>query len=212
METKLTLLGKSDGTIAIIMDILESNNYFPNIDIVNNLFLPITLTFDHPKFNYNLIKGIKNNEGVFSLGVTNPSVKKAVLENFNITELSFINLIHSTSNIASTASIGKGFIIGALSVINAHTKVGDFVSVNRGVTIGHHTIIGNFVTINPGCNIAGNITIGNNTAIGIGTNILDGVNIGENCVIGAGSVVTKDIPNNVVAYGVPCKIIRKNEI
>ena len=41
--------------------------------------------------------------------------------------------------------------------------------------------------------------------------IIDGIKIGRNSVIGAGSVVTKDIPDNVVAYGNPCKIIRENE-
>jgi acetyltransferase-like isoleucine patch superfamily enzyme len=44
----------------------------------------------------------------------------------------------------------------------------------------------------------------------MGTNILNQVKIGKNTIIGAGSVVTKDIPDNVVAYGSPCKIIRDN--
>jgi len=43
----------------------------------------------------------------------------------------------------------------------------------------------------------------------MGTNILHTVKIGKNSIIGAGSVVTKDIPDNVVAYGSPCKIIRE---
>lgn len=46
----------------------------------------------------------------------------------------------------------------------------------------------------------------------MGANIIDGIKIGENSIIGAGSLVTKDIPSGVVAYGNPCKIIRKNEI
>ena len=53
------------------------------------------------------------------------------------------------------------------------------------------------------------ITIGNNVWIGGDTKILAGVTIGDNTVIGAGSVVTKDIPANVVAVGNPCRVIRK---
>lgn len=53
------------------------------------------------------------------------------------------------------------------------------------------------------------IKIGNNVWIGGNTVILPNVTIGDNCVIGAGSVVTKDIPPNVVAAGNPCKIIRE---
>lgn len=53
------------------------------------------------------------------------------------------------------------------------------------------------------------IVIGNNVWIGGGTIICPGVRIGDNVTIGAGSVVTKDIPDNVVAVGNPCKVIRK---
>ena len=52
------------------------------------------------------------------------------------------------------------------------------------------------------------VHIGKNVWIGSGVQILPGVSIGDNCVIGAGSIVTKDIPQNSVAYGVPCKVIR----
>lgn len=53
------------------------------------------------------------------------------------------------------------------------------------------------------------ITIGDNVWVGANTIILGGVTIGENAVIGAGSLVTKDIPANTLAFGNPCKIIRK---
>ena len=53
------------------------------------------------------------------------------------------------------------------------------------------------------------VTIEDNVWIGAGAIILPGVRIGENSVIGAGSVVTRDIPANVVAYGSPCRVIRE---
>ena len=53
------------------------------------------------------------------------------------------------------------------------------------------------------------VHIGNNVWIGTGATILPGVSIGDNTVIGAGSVVTKDIPANVVAVGNPCKVLRE---
>lgn len=55
--------------------------------------------------------------------------------------------------------------------------------------------------------IFGRITIGDNTNIGWNAIIMPGVSIGKNCVIGAGAVVTKDIPDNSVAAGVPAKVI-----
>ena len=55
------------------------------------------------------------------------------------------------------------------------------------------------------------IIIGNNVWIGGGAIIMPGVTIGNNVVIGAGSIVTKDIPDNVIAYGNPCKVVRENK-
>ena len=53
------------------------------------------------------------------------------------------------------------------------------------------------------------IHIGNNVWIGANSVILPGVNIGDNSVIGAGSIVTKDIPSNVIAVGNPCRVLRE---
>ena len=53
------------------------------------------------------------------------------------------------------------------------------------------------------------IHIGNNVWIGAGAKVMPGVTIGDNTVIGAGAVVTRDIPSNVVAMGVPCKVVRE---
>ena len=52
------------------------------------------------------------------------------------------------------------------------------------------------------------VRIEENVWIGAGAIILPGVTIGKNSVIGAGSVVTRDIPENVVAMGVPCRVVR----
>lgn len=62
---------------------------------------------------------------------------------------------------------------------------------------------------NTGLEYAFPITIGNNVWIGGGVIVTPGITIGNNVVIGAGSVVTKDIPDNVVAVGNPCKVLRK---
>lgn len=62
---------------------------------------------------------------------------------------------------------------------------------------------------NTGLEYAYPITIGNDVWIGGGVRVLPGVKIGNNVVIGSGSVVSKDIPDNVVAYGNPCRAARK---
>ena len=54
----------------------------------------------------------------------------------------------------------------------------------------------------------GKITVGDNVHIGVGAIIMPGVTIGNNCIIGAGAVVTRDIPDNSIAAGVPARVIK----
>jgi sugar O-acyltransferase (sialic acid O-acetyltransferase NeuD family) len=208
---KLTILGKSDAVITMITDNLESDNNFPVIEIINNLNLPIEHSFINPKFITLLKPELESYQDCF-LGVNKSHNKKKVFEVFNININNFINIIHKTSSISKTTTLGKGCLINSLVSVAAHTKVGDFVSLNRNSSVGHHTIIENYVTIQPGANVCGFVSIGEGTLIGVGANVIDGIKIGKNSIIGAGSVVTKDIPDNVIAYGNPCKIIRKNEV
>ncbi len=60
------------------------------------------------------------------------------------------------------------------------------------------------------CTQTAPVKIGNNVWIGGGSVLLPGVTVGDNVVIGAGSVVTRDIPDNVIACGNPCRVIRDN--
>jgi sugar O-acyltransferase (sialic acid O-acetyltransferase NeuD family) len=213
METNLLILGKGDSIITMILDNLYSKSFntTPNITIYNNLSLPILNPFEHNWFKMKVVEDVNIDDyDVFTLGVYQPQHKIKIIQSLSPDMSKFINIIHIGLDISKTSSIGIGALINSKVSIAAHTTIGDFVSINRHVSIGHHTHIGDYCSINPGTNIAGNVTIGEGTMIGMGTNILHQVKIGKNTIIGAGSVVTKDIPDNVVAYGSPCKVIRDN--
>jgi sugar O-acyltransferase (sialic acid O-acetyltransferase NeuD family) len=211
METNLLILGKGDSIITMILDNLYSNNTTPNITIYNNLNLPILNPFEHNWFKIKVAENVNIDDyDVFTLGVYQPQHKIKIIQSLSPDMSKFINVIHSGLDISKTSFIGVGALINSKVSIAAHTTIGDFVSINRHVSIGHHTVISDYCSINPGTNIAGNVTIGEGTTIGMGTNILNQVKIGKNTIIGAGSVVMKDIPDNVIAYGSPCKIIRDN--
>ena len=94
--------------------------------------------------------------------------------------------------------------IGAFSYINA--KKG--VTIEDEVQIGSHCSIYSISTID---DTAGEVVLKENCKIGSHSTILPGVTIGINSIIGAHSLVNRDIPNNVIAFGVPAKIIRKIE-
>jgi acetyltransferase-like isoleucine patch superfamily enzyme len=92
--------------------------------------------------------------------------------------------------------------IGAFSYINA--KKG--VTIEDEVQIGSHWSIYSISTID---NSSGEVILKDNCKIGSHTSILRGFTIGRNSIIGANSLVNKDIPSNVIAFGVPAKIVRK---
>jgi acetyltransferase EpsM len=123
--------------------------------------------------------------------------------------LRFATLVHRTATVSRRSTLGEGTSINIGNIVAAFTTVGRYVQVNRGVTLGHHTEIGDYVTIQPGANIAGNCRIGSHTYIGIGATVVDGVTIGAHSVIGAGAVVTQDLPERVLALGVPAKIVKE---
>lgn len=81
-----------------------------------------------------------------------------------------------------------------------------FIGPNCGFYTAHHPL--DVATRNKGFEFAYPITVGNNVWIGGNVSVMPGVTIGDNVVIGAGSVVTKDIPSNVVAVGNPCKVLK----
>lgn len=110
---------------------------------------------------------------------------------------------------------GKNLTIGKNSFINFGCTFLD----RGGIEIGDNVLIGpncNILTTNHPLDpksrqatISKKITIQNNVWLGANVTILPGVTISENAIVAAGSVVTKDVPNNVIVAGVPAKIIKK---
>ena len=94
--------------------------------------------------------------------------------------------------------------IGAFSYINAKRGV----TIEDEVQIGSHCSIYSISTID---DKAGEVVLKENCKIGSHSTILPGVTIGINSIIGAHSLVNMDIPNDVIAFGVPAKIVRKIE-
>jgi acetyltransferase-like isoleucine patch superfamily enzyme len=88
-------------------------------------------------------------------------------------------------------------------------RLGDHVSITSGVRfVSHDGGVWVFRHLFPDLDVFGPITVGNNVFIGINAVIMPGVTIGDNVVIGSGAVVTRDIPSNSVAAGVPARVVR----
>lgn len=108
-------------------------------------------------------------------------------------------------------SIGENFYMNHNGVIldGAKVEFGDnvFIGPNCGFYTAGHPI--DIELRNKGLEYAYPIKVGNNVWFGGNVVVLPGITIGDNVTIGAGSIVTKDIPSNVIAHGNPCRVIRE---
>lgn len=117
---------------------------------------------------------------------------------------------HPAAYVAKTVRPGVGSQILAGSVIGVDVQMGDACIVNTSASIDHECRLGDGVHVGPGATIAGCVWIGSFSFVGAGATVLPRIRIGNDCIIGAGSVVTCDIPDGVVAYGNPARVVRKN--
>ena len=98
--------------------------------------------------------------------------------------------------------LGTRTDIGAFTYINA--KYG--VVIEDDVQIGSHCSIYSISTIDDTC---GQVILKHNSKLGSHSTVLPGVTVGVNSIVGAHSLVTGDIPDNVIAFGVPAKVVKK---
>lgn len=170
--------------------------------------------------NYNselLMEMRKCKDKCFDFNNIKPSMEEErrniIRELFGKTPESFLIQSPFWCDYGYNIEVGKNFYANHGCVILDAAKVvfGDnvFVGPDCGFYTAGHPI--DAEVRNKGLEYAYPIKVGNDVWFGGGVRVVPGVTIGSNVVIGAGSVVTKDIPDNVVAAGNPCKVLRNIE-
>jgi sugar O-acyltransferase (sialic acid O-acetyltransferase NeuD family) len=126
-------------------------------------------------------------------------------------QLKFPVVKHPTAVIAKTTEIGSGTAILAGSHVGPGSRVGEFCIINSGSSVDHDCVLYDFASIAPGSFTGGLVQIGECSAIGVGASISDRISIGSHAVVGTGAVVVRDIPDLVVAYGNPARVLRTRQ-
>jgi sugar O-acyltransferase (sialic acid O-acetyltransferase NeuD family) len=121
--------------------------------------------------------------------------------------ISLINAIHPNAVLSPSVQLGSGIVIMAGAVLNADAVIGDGVIINTGAIVEHDVRVGEFAHLSPNSTLAGKAQVGHLAQIGMGAVILPGVAVGSNSIVGAGSVVVRNVPDQVVAFGVPSRVI-----
>lgn len=146
---------------------------------------------------------------IIGIGYNQMKSRAAIFEQFK-GKIPFCNIIHSSSYIDKTCTLGEGIFILPGVTLDLDVELGDNVLLNTGTIIAHHTKIGKHSFVAPGVNIAGLVNVGEQCFIGIGATIVDCLTIADSSVIGAGALVLKNTEENSVSVGAPAKAIKYN--
>ncbi|WP_084108749.1 acetyltransferase [Knoellia aerolata] len=119
-----------------------------------------------------------------------------------------VTLIHPRIDLEGHNEIGTGSVLCAGVIITTDIKIGEYVHLNLGTTIGHDAVLGDFVTTAPGVHVSGNVRIEDGAYIGTGAVIINGSGneplvVGAGAVVAAGSCVTQPVEPGALVAGVP---------
>lgn len=193
------ILYGASGHAKVIIDILEANGI--EIDYIVD---------DNPAIVELLGYEVRRNSGAYDeaiISIGSNEIRRKVTNAINVGR--YITAIHPMAIVSPRAVIGDGTVIMQGAIIQSSAHIGSHCIVNTGASVGHDCVMSDYVHVAPHATLAGNVCVGEGTWIGAGTVVRQGVSVGTNCMIGAGSVVVRDIPDNVVAYGNPCRIVRQ---
>ncbi len=146
-----------------------------------------------------------------ALGVGEGSSRQLIMERCSRSGMEILTLVHPAATVARSAQLGPGTVVMAGAIINAEAKIGTAVIVNTGTVLEHDVNVGDYAHVAPNATMGGASRLGAFSHLGLSAAVLQCIRIGSHTVVGAGAVVVEDIPDRVVAVGIPARIRRHLE-
>ncbi len=209
MRERIILIG-GGGHCKVVVSILRELNKFEIIGIsdvpekLGERVLDVPIKFTDGELRKIFDSGVRY--AFITVGsVGNPRKRIELFQKAKSIGFELPVIISKNAVVSSDAKIGEGTVIMPGVIINPGVRIGKNAIVNTGAIIEHDAFIDDHVHIAPGVTLSGNVRIGCCSHIGTGASVIQEVQIGNNVIVGAGAVVVKDIPDNVVAKGVPAR-------
>jgi sugar O-acyltransferase (sialic acid O-acetyltransferase NeuD family) len=205
--------GRVDGHAKVVLEILNAGNKYEVVGFVDDDSAKKGMEIKGIKIiggTDDLIK-IKNDlaveAGIVAIG--NNPMRRKLSEKITKSGLELINAIHPTVYMDPDVKVGQGCYIGQGVIVVTGTIIYDCVNIHTGTTIDHDNVIESGANLGPGVHTAGRVKIHQDAFLGTGAIVIPDASVGRASVIGAGGVVINEIPANVLAVGVPAKVIKK---
>jgi sugar O-acyltransferase (sialic acid O-acetyltransferase NeuD family) len=125
--------------------------------------------------------------------------------------IEFIACIHPSAIVGSDVKIGAGTVIMPGVIIVSGSSIAEGCILNTSSSIDHDSIMEPWSSLGPGAIAGGRLHLGKRSAINLGAKVIHNTNIGSDTLVGAGAVVLENIPDKVIAHGVPCRVIRSRK-
>jgi sugar O-acyltransferase (sialic acid O-acetyltransferase NeuD family) len=195
------------------LDIIEKQGLYNVVGIIDSVHEIGSQRFGYKVIGRqenikSLIKEYKIEAGIISIG--DNWIRYYISEQIKnmVNDFEFVNAIHPSVVIGNNVKIGSGVVAMAGVIFNPMATIGNHTFFATGCQIEHDCTIEDYASVSAGSILGGYVHIKKYSALTLGVTVLDRITIGENSVIGSGSLVLKNVPDNVLAYGNPLKIVK----
>ncbi|NML66481.1 acetyltransferase [Hymenobacter sp. RP-2-7] len=144
-----------------------------------------------------------------AVAVGSPTARAAVVARLTSPQLSFPTLVHPSVALQpyQNVVVGAGTIIQQGVILTTDLRIGQFVVLNLGTTVGHDAVVEDFCSLMCHVDVSGHAHIETGCYLGTKATIIQGRRLGAHSTLGAGAVAVHDLPAGCVAAGVPAKIL-----
>lgn len=146
-----------------------------------------------------------------TVGIGEPATRKRVFGELERDGIEVATLIHPDVYIPNTTTVGKGVTIQMGVFVSCNVTIEDYVILQPHANIAHDDVLKKGSTVSAFCNLGGNVTIGEYAYLGLSACVKQGLSVGGDSIVGMGAVVCESVPNEVVAFGNPARIEKKND-
>lgn len=146
-----------------------------------------------------------------ALGIGSNQVRYALAKRCAASGVPLVTGVHPRAVVARSATLAEGAMVMAGALINPDARVGRGAIVNTGAVVEHDVVIGDFAHLSPNAATGGGARLDEQAHVGVGAVLLPLARVGARSIVGGGAVVTKAVPADVVAAGVPARVIRRIE-
>jgi len=145
----------------------------------------------------------------FVLAIGNPygHIRRILHSRLTAAGLTAVSFADESAFLCTSSTYGIGLQVMPMAMVNYDAVIGIQCILNSRCLVEHDCVLEDGVEIGPAATLCGRVHVGENSWIGAGATVRQRITIGKNVIVGVGAAVVMDIPDNVVAVGVPARLI-----